>query len=158
MKELSIEEKAKRYDEAIERAKSLIDFCSDSELKTLEYVFHELKESEDEKIRKELIRAFNSLNTLETWNGIKRTDILTWLEKQGDTNETINRDEFAQGILRGAAIHLMTWIDYNAAEGNMCLSNMECKDIEDALVSGNWDKIYAYIKKKLEKQGEQKPT
>ena len=79
------------------------------------------------------------------------------LEKQGDTNETINRDEFAQDVLRGAAINLITWIDYNAAEGNMCLSNMECKDIEDALVSGDWDKIYAYVKKKLEKQGEQKP-
>lgn len=81
------------------------------------------------------------------------------LEKQGgDTNETINRDKFAQGVLKCAAINLITWIDYNASEGNMCLSNMECEDIEDALVSGNWDKIYAYIKKKLEKQGEQKPV
>lgn len=80
------------------------------------------------------------------------------LEKQGDINETINRDKFAQGVLKGAAINLITWIDYNAAEGNMCLSNMECEDIEDALISGNWDKIYAYIKKKLERQGEQKPA
>lgn len=77
------------------------------------------------------------------------------LEKQDDTNETINKDKFAQDVLRGAAINLITWIDYNAAEGNICLSNMECKDIEDALVSGDWDKIYAYIKKKLEKQSEQ---
>ena len=38
----TIEEKAKCYDKAIERAKGLIDFCSDSELKTLEYVFPEL--------------------------------------------------------------------------------------------------------------------
>ena len=51
LKEPSIEEKAKRYDEAIERAKSLIDFCSDSEFKTLEYVFHELKKSENENIK-----------------------------------------------------------------------------------------------------------
>ena len=80
--------------------------------------------------------------------------IIAWLEKQGNTNENISNDELAQGILRGAAINLITWIDYNAAEGNMCLSNMECKDIEDALVSGDWNKIYAYIKKKLEKQGE----
>ena len=65
-------------------------------------------------------------------------------------------DEFAQGILRGAAINLITWIDYNAVEGNPCLSNMECKDIEDALVSGDWNKIYAYMKKKLERQDEQK--
>ena len=36
----------------------------------------------------------------------------------------------------------------------MNMSSMECKDIEHALVSSDWDKIYAYMKKKLEKQGE----
>ena len=36
---------------------------------------------EDEKMRKELIRAFKSLNTIKVWNGIERTDILAWLEK-----------------------------------------------------------------------------
>ena len=159
MKELSIEEKAKRYSEAIERAKSLIDFCSDSERKTLKYVFHELKESKDEQHRKWILDYL--------YNGLQKSDeqfkdqfkvAIAWLEKQSDKNEIINRDEFAQGVLRGAAINLITWIDYNAAEGNACLSNMECNDIEDALVSGNWDKIYAYIKKKLKKQSEYKPT
>ena len=42
MKELSIQEKSERYDKAIKRVEGLIDFCSDSELKTLEYVFPEL--------------------------------------------------------------------------------------------------------------------
>ena len=85
MKELSIEEKAKRYDEAIERAKGLIDFCSDSELKTLENVFPELSESEDEKIRKELIKGFNNLDKRAVWyNGITYGQILAWLEKQGE--------------------------------------------------------------------------
>lgn len=59
--------------------------------------------------------------------------------------ETINRDEFAQDVLRGAAINPITWIDYNAAE---------CEDIKNALVNGDWDKICAYMEKKLEKQGE----
>lgn len=40
--------------------------------------------SEDEKIRKELIRAFKSLNQVKTWNGIERTKILALLEKQGE--------------------------------------------------------------------------
>jgi len=106
----------------------------------------------------ELSKHYDPNACKQEWCEMAAIDMASWLEKQGDTNETINRDEFAQGILRGAAIHLMTWIDYNAAEGNMCLSNMECKDIEDALVGGNWDKIYTYIKKKLEKQREQKPT
>lgn len=78
-----------------------------------------------------------------------------WLEKQGEEN-IIDLKEYAKGILKGAAIHLMVWIDENLADGNMCLSNMECKDLEDAMVNAKWDKIYNYIKKKVEKQGEQR--
>ena len=121
----------------------------------LETFIPELKESEDEKIRKAIL-AFvrQSSEVLDKQN---QNNMIDWLEKQGNTSEIVNKKKIASDILRGAAINLITWIDYNAAEGNMCLSNMECKDIEDALVSGDWDKIYAYIKKKLEKQGEQKP-
>ena len=122
----------------------------------------ELKESEDEKIKKWIIDEIRYNMGNELFNNSeykkKAEKAISWLEKQGDTNETINRDEFAQGVLRGAATNLIAWIDYNATEDNMRLSKMECKDIEDALVSGHWDKIYAYIKKKLENQGEQKST
>lgn len=147
----------------------------------LDTIIPGLKGSKDEKVRKALIEMVHDTTGDELWGdyNVHKEDALAWLEKQdeaftrkdvddaylkgmcdtkhelekqGNINETINRDKLAQGVLRGAAINLITWIDYNAAEGNMCLSNMECKDIEDALVSGNWDKIYAYIKKKLEKQ------
>ena len=84
----------------------------------------------------------------------KAKKAIAWLGRQGDKNETTNNAKFAQGVLRGAAINLITWIDYNTAEGNVCLSNTECKDIIDALASCDWDKIYGYIKKKLEKQEE----
>ena len=142
----------KLYKESLERAKKLhkdaITLQLEQDIKDYEYIFPELRQNEDEKIRSAIIDHLKDSNLIE-W--------AAWLEKQGNTNETINRDEFAQGVLRGAAVNLITWIDYNAAEGNMCLSNMECEDIEDALVNGNWNKIYAYIRKKLEKQGEQKP-
>ena len=36
-------------------------------------------------------------------------------------------------------------------EGKMCLSNMECKDIENAVSNADWMKIYRYMQKKLEK-------
>ena len=80
-------EKAKAYDKAIERAEGLIDFCSDSELKTLEYVFTELKESEDERIRKVLIGWINlepSTSFNDTFDGFSKEQILAWLEKQGE--------------------------------------------------------------------------
>ncbi len=90
MKELSIE-KAKRYDKAIERAKGLIDFCSDSELKTLEYVFPELAESDDEKVRKALIDYFkHHKNGINIFYGVKGDDILAWLEKQGEKKPADN--------------------------------------------------------------------
>lgn len=75
MNGLSIE-KAKRYDKAIERAKGLIDFSSDSELKTLEYVFPELRESENEKIRKEILDYIDKSTGCKRW--------VAWLEKQGE--------------------------------------------------------------------------
>lgn len=164
MKELSIEQKAQRFDEAIERAKSKIKNDKDHVLYENDIIdiFPELQESEnvDEKVRKALIKLVTNHASMDLFieYDIHLDEALSWLEKQGNINETINRDEFAQGVLRGAAINLITWIDYNAVKGTMCLSNMECKDIEDSLVNGNWDKIYTYIKKKLEKQSEQKPA
>ncbi|MEE3309630.1 hypothetical protein [Sharpea azabuensis] len=141
---------------ALKILRELHDKALFSERTALETLHPELKESEDERIKKSLIEFVKqSSEVLDKQN---QNNMIDWLEKQGDTSEIVNKKKIAPDILRGAAINLITWIDYNAAEGNMCLSNMECKDIEDALVSGNWGKIYAYIKKKLEKQGEQKPT
>ena len=52
-------EKAKAYDEALERAKAMIDDLRKGEdilaVSDLEAMFPELRESEDERIRKELI-------------------------------------------------------------------------------------------------------
>lgn len=95
MKELTTEQKAKAYDEAIEKLRSLHDDYDNVSTmidikEELKNIFPELKESEDEKIRKELIRAFKSLNTIKVWNGIERTDILAWLEKQGEQKSIDN--------------------------------------------------------------------
>lgn len=122
--------------------------------------YKEVLERENERIRYGLIGllkfALKDGSAIAPGCDVTKEQALVWLEKQGNTNEIINNDEFAQGVLRGAAISLITWIDYNAAEGNTCLSNIECKDIQDALVKGDWNKIYAYMKKKLERQDEQK--
>ena len=53
----------------------------------------ELKESEDERIRKALIHLVNSNKELsfgiDNYDGIKWSDILAWLEKQGKKDEEI---------------------------------------------------------------------
>lgn len=58
MKELNIEQKARRYDEAIERAKRLhSEPTGGTERIVCEQIFPELRESEDEKM----------MNQLHTW-------------------------------------------------------------------------------------------
>jgi hypothetical protein len=77
MKELSIEEKAKRYDEALEKSKILYEQGTITE--SLCYVFPELKKNEDEKIRNELL-----LDIPKVFPHDKAFKYITWLEKQGE--------------------------------------------------------------------------
>ena len=88
--ELSVEEKAKRYDEAIERAEY---YQKENGSAVISAIFPELKESKDERIRKELIDAVQSL-----WDNDalpvplttkKRDEWLAWLEKQKEQEPTI---------------------------------------------------------------------
>jgi len=84
MKELSIEQKAKAYDEAIKKIQSyVVDEYGCTRIKVVN-VFPELKESEDERIRKELLNAFqeseDSLYMVLT--PFRRESFIAWLEKQ----------------------------------------------------------------------------
>ena len=54
MKELSVQEKAIAYDEAIKRAKDMLSY-KEVRRENMEYLFPELKESEDKRIRKALV-------------------------------------------------------------------------------------------------------
>jgi hypothetical protein len=96
MKELSIEEKvkrsiegkAKRYDEALERARKELQICGSSDCDAARQIFRffpELKEPEDERIRKTLIDFFSKgAKYRAQTNGIYDKDIIAWLEKQGE--------------------------------------------------------------------------
>lgn len=61
MKELSIKEKAKAYDEALEKARQLCVYPTTKPfINDLQDLFPELKESEDEKARKRIIALVNA--------------------------------------------------------------------------------------------------
>ena len=101
MKELSIEEKAKDYDGLIERLKDLKFAYRFSPLSdTIEEKFPELKENGDERIRKELLNAFqeseDSLYMVLTPH--RRESFIAWLEKQG---ETFTKKELDDAYLKG---------------------------------------------------------
>lgn len=83
MKELSIEEKAKAYDEAIERAQSLKNKWIDEDGEDVAFmIFPELKESEDERIRKRIIALVNAHG-----QGLYKDKMLAWIENVDYANK-----------------------------------------------------------------------
>ena len=100
MKELTIQEKAQAYDEAIKYAHYLInERCKEGtdgsfHRADLQKMFPELKESEDNKdnkIREAIIDTLNRVDQriIETNYGIKHKDAIAWVEKQGDKDKLI---------------------------------------------------------------------
>lgn len=85
MKELSIEEKAKAYDEAIKRLEDIkTGKCQKTFVFTeglFDYIFPELRESED-WIPKEIIKYLKE-------KGDFRSCWIAWLEKQGEQKPTV---------------------------------------------------------------------
>jgi hypothetical protein len=102
---MTTEQKAKAYDEALKRASNLhkdaVEMENNMTTKTCEIIFPELKESEYERIRKEII-AFLKENLEtgradETWSlsGLKRW--IAWLEKQ---DEYKSLDDVAKEVVK----------------------------------------------------------
>ena len=87
MKELSIEEKAKRYDEAMEKAKNTIEVnqAIPDIVECVESLFPELTESGEEEIRKEITEFFKNYNEKGTWKAIPDVKKwIDWLEKHAE--------------------------------------------------------------------------
>lgn len=96
MKELSIKEKAKRYDEAIKRAQAkmeeakVFDYDDEQTAHTIRLtttdIFPELKESEDERIRKEMIEILKkeAHDFPSSVIAEKSNSWIAYLEKQGE--------------------------------------------------------------------------
>lgn len=95
------EEKAKAYDEALERAKELSKTTTGA---NYEYIFPELKvkESEDERIRKVLINLVKSNGMAYYLEQIHKDDIFAWLENQGKKVDAIENfdTEFEKQVSR----------------------------------------------------------
>lgn len=96
MKELSIEQKAKAYDEAIERAKGVIEQNPLMEYlkKGIEYIFAELKENDSERIKK----CISDIVKEHDWShifGVTKDDCLSWLKKQDEKKPCSEEDEEA---------------------------------------------------------------
>lgn len=183
MKKLTIEEKAKRYDEAIENGKQILNTPYTAHWNTMkevvEHLLPELKENEDERIRKAILEHIQFC----TESIPDRDKFIAWLEKQGQTFTKKDVDDaylkgvcdtkhefekqgaptklseeeqnkFAKGVLTSCALSFINYLDAHKYEGKMCVSNGECEDIENAFHNAIWDKLHRYYCKYIEKQSE----
>lgn len=144
--------KAEAYDEAIERLRNAFydnngRMCEEyrkAVIRIIEPIFSELKESKDEKIRKCLIDFFEDWHKDRShcW-GIAVTNILAWLEKQGEKVEPIEgfNSEFERQIS-----HLIASI-----------INKEYEYTE-AFIKWTSDAFLNYAKRELEKQAGRKSS
>ena len=89
-------EKAKAYDEAIERAKKLYGNG------IIEEIFPELKESKDKKIREAILKGLIDCRDApdlgwSNFGGIHIDDCIAWLENQGKKSTDKNKPRFNVG-------------------------------------------------------------
>ena len=139
MKELSIEQKAKRYDEAIKLAKDSFNYPDYPGFIRADVVFPEIKESEDERIRKELIDYHRSMAAQaddyvhEVW--------IAWLEKQNDNTLNTNIKSCIEMILTDA--DEQRFKDYNTNLA-VCLAWLKRQGKEKPIDWSDYDKTMAF--------------
>lgn len=136
----------KKYKESLEKAKALI--CGETEMNAPVYyvdnikdIFPELKESEDERIRKEIIKAVN-LYCSEYLRGTKvRDEMLAWLEKQKPV-DVLSDEERNKELSLSLQIqaYLNTACDELYAEGKPLYSKERLKDIHECMKM--WQKLH----------------
>ena len=95
-------EKAHAYDEALEKARQLCEYPTTQPfVSTLEEIFPEIQGSEDERIRKGLVRLLKELLELggvaqDEWDRNECEKYIAWIEKQ-KPDEPIKDDDVLDG-------------------------------------------------------------
>ena len=109
MKELSIEEKAKAYEEAIERAKAIYyqgSYKPDTAAtiaETLQNIFPALKESEDERIKRAIKKALQVRcdgSRIISDEPVTLEEAIAWIEKQGEHANFLSNIQVGDKVTR----------------------------------------------------------
>ena len=80
----------KKYKEALERARDMMSY-KEVRREDMEYLFPELKESEDERIRKQIISFLKEFE-YDHYRCLDFSSWIAWLEKQGDKDKFIEKE------------------------------------------------------------------
>ena len=128
--------------EKLEEAKRLYQTANADQRYVLESLFPELKESEDEKIRKELIDIV--AKSPITFAFEDKNKVLSWLERQGEQTDKI--------VERAKTEKQRVLITESDGEANIDWDTRSLQDVKLLLEYG-----LDYVNK-LEKQGREKPA
>ena len=164
---MTIEEKAKRYDESLEQLKGLIESTEEGKYAIVKEdiieIFPELQESEDERIRMGLIELFNDIewgdSILHDYN-MDKDKTIAWLENQSESDE-IKAKEFLinKGYPIDANGTFPTYEEmYNIIREGLEKQGKEDSSIQQAYKQGYIEGQRIERKSWIEKQGEKKST
>jgi len=148
----------KKYKEALESLKGLLESVSEDNYPITKddiiEIFPDLKESDDEKIRKVLIELVkcNEKSGYKLLNNVPTSSMVAWLEKQGDKDELIKelgeyKAKYTQEVLEKHIDNMNNKDDERLRNTTIAfLKDFADKGYENAIECIDW----------LEKQGEQK--
>lgn len=107
-------EKAKAYDEAIAKAQKELQSCSSKDCDAARQIykfFPELAESEDERIRKEIISHLRHEYVVKRYvSDVEYDKWIAWLEKQGNVNALI-QEAAEKSYTEGMRVERKRWIE-----------------------------------------------
>lgn len=136
----------KKYKEALERAKvfkkHLLEIHDKGYAEEMDYIFPELTESEDERIRKEITLFLREGRPYYCPDSAKRQEWANWLEKQGEPTDNI--------VKRAMTEKQRVLLTETNGVANIDWNTRSLQDVKLLLEQG-----LDYIKE-LEKQSEQK--
>ena len=156
MKELSIEEKSRRFDEVLAMAKECITYIPDDAVnKYMLNMFPELKESEDEKIKREITGILR--NAYWTSNRDRFNELVAWLEKQGESYTKMDVDDaYLEGVTSAKnEMEKQYEANYQIRKDIATFIFNYKGDIKDR---AKWMDYLGIKASFVEKQGEQKPN
>lgn len=134
------EEKARAYDEALEKARKLCAYpTTKSFISDLQGLFPELKESEDERIVKELLTFFReSIHGGHILTNKEYDSWIAWLEKQGKQGKDILEDAILDGNEDGLIAETIRYKNEKQGEQKPAWS-----EEDEKMLQGIWDEILA---------------
>ena len=75
---------------------------------------------------------------------VARLERMVCSRSEKAVDRKVERERMMDGFFRQCATSFINDLDANIKQGIMCVSNMECEDIESAFRNADWAKLHRY--------------